>query len=120
MAQVDHKISRLSDVTRLRMDDFQPLSKAANFDAKRQIVECRDTGKRFLNVWVIKSVRFVVMVNIMGHVLGVIGMTQSFSIKKSHATFQTHKKKHRVSRNVISFDTGVADPEFYKDYRWWF
>ena len=50
--ECDHKDGRaddprLSDVTCLSMDDFQPLSKAAN-DAKRQhCVECRDTGKRF-------------------------------------------------------------------------
>lgn len=38
---------RLSDVTRVTLDDFQFLSKAAN-DAKRQhCVECRDTGQRF-------------------------------------------------------------------------
>ena len=50
--ECDHKDGRLddprlSDVNRIRLDDFQPLSKAAN-DAKRQhCVECRETDKRF-------------------------------------------------------------------------
>ena len=50
--ECDHKDGRLddprlSDVNQLRLDDFQPLSKAAN-DAKRQhCVECRETGLRF-------------------------------------------------------------------------
>lgn len=38
---------RLSDINKVTIDDFQPLSKAAN-DAKRQhCVECRETGIRF-------------------------------------------------------------------------
>ena len=37
----------MSDATLVTLDDFQPLSKAAN-DAKRQhCVECRETGFRF-------------------------------------------------------------------------
>ena len=50
--ECDHKDGRLddprlSDANRVTLDDFQPLSKAAN-DAKRQhCVECRDTGQRF-------------------------------------------------------------------------
>ena len=50
--ECDHKDGRLddprlSDVNQVRLDDFQPLSKAAN-DAKRQhCVECRETGNRF-------------------------------------------------------------------------
>lgn len=50
--ECDHKDGRADDprlriVSLLRMDDFQPLSKAAN-DAKRQHCKnCRNTGKRF-------------------------------------------------------------------------
>lgn len=50
--ECDHKDGRLddprlSDATLVTLDDFQPLSKAAN-DAKRQhCVECRETGLRF-------------------------------------------------------------------------
>jgi len=50
--ECDHKDGRLddprlSDVNRITLDDFQPLSKAAN-DAKRQhCVECRETNQRF-------------------------------------------------------------------------
>ena len=50
--QCDHKDGRLddprlSDINLVTIDDFQPLSRAAN-DAKRQhCIECRDTGNRF-------------------------------------------------------------------------
>ena len=50
--QCDHKDGRgddprLSDGSKVRIDDFQPLSRAAN-DAKRQHCrECRETGLRF-------------------------------------------------------------------------
>ena len=50
--ECDHKDGRLddprlSDANRVTIDDFQPLSKAAN-DAKRQhCLDCRDTGQRF-------------------------------------------------------------------------
>lgn len=50
--ECDHKDGRrddprLSDPARVTLDDFQPLSKAAN-NAKRQACrECRETGERF-------------------------------------------------------------------------
>ena len=50
--QCDHKDGRrddprLSDATKVVIEDFQPLSRSAN-DAKRQHCrECRDTGNRF-------------------------------------------------------------------------
>lgn len=50
--EVDHKDGRrddprLQDPTKVKEDDFQPLSKAAN-NAKRQHCKtCRETGKRF-------------------------------------------------------------------------
>ena len=50
--EIDHKDGRkedmrVSDVNTQRLEDFQPLSKAAN-DAKRQICKrCRETGKRW-------------------------------------------------------------------------
>ena len=48
--ECDHKDGRLddprlSDVNQLRLDDFQPLSKAANVAKRQHCVECRKTGK---------------------------------------------------------------------------
>ncbi len=50
--ECDHKDGRLddprlSDVKLLKLHDFQPLSKAANYAKRQHCVECRDTGKRF-------------------------------------------------------------------------
>ena len=50
--ECDHKDGRLddprlSDVNQLTLDDFQPLSKAANNAKRQHCVECRDTGQRF-------------------------------------------------------------------------
>ena len=50
--ECDHKDGRLdnprlSDVNRVTLDDFQPLSKAANYAKRQHCVECRDTGIRF-------------------------------------------------------------------------
>ena len=50
--ECDHKDGRLddprlSDVKRLREDDLQPLSTAANNAKRQHCVECRDTGQRF-------------------------------------------------------------------------
>lgn len=50
--EIDHKDGRrddprLADASKVTLDDFQPLSKAAN-DAKRQHCKtCRETGQRF-------------------------------------------------------------------------
>ena len=50
--EIDHKIGwrddpKLSDISQLKISDFQPLSKAAN-DAKRQhCIRCQDSNRRF-------------------------------------------------------------------------
>ena len=50
--EIDHKDGRrddprLADAKRVRLDDFQPLSKATNNAKRQHCKECRDTGKRF-------------------------------------------------------------------------
>ena len=50
--EVDHKDGRrddprLSDVTRVTLEDFQPLSKAANNAKRQHCKDCRDTDQRF-------------------------------------------------------------------------
>lgn len=50
--ECDHKDGRLddprlSDIALVTIDDFQPLSQAANYAKRQHCVECRDTGKRF-------------------------------------------------------------------------
>ncbi len=50
--ECDHKDGRLddprlSDVSRLTTNDFQPLSKPANYAKRQHCVECRSSGKRF-------------------------------------------------------------------------
>ena len=49
---VDHKDGRrddpkLNDTTTQRIEDFQPLSKAANYAKRQHCKECRETGNRF-------------------------------------------------------------------------
>ena len=50
--ECDHKDGRrddprLSDASRVTLDDFQPLSKAANNAKRQHCRECRETGHRF-------------------------------------------------------------------------
>ena len=50
--ECDHKDGRrddprLSDITRVQMDDFQPLSKAANSAKRQHCINCKKTNKRF-------------------------------------------------------------------------
>ena len=50
--ECDHKDGRrddprLSDASRVTIDDFQPLSKAANNAKRQHCRECRETGRRF-------------------------------------------------------------------------
>ena len=50
--EVDHKDGRrddprLADPSQVELDDFQPLSKAANNAKRQHCKECRTTGNRF-------------------------------------------------------------------------
>lgn len=50
--ECDHKDGRrddprLADINRVTLDDFQPLSKAANNAKRQHCKNCRNTGKRF-------------------------------------------------------------------------
>lgn len=50
--EVDHKDGRrddprLQDPSRVRLEDFQPLSKAANNAKRQHCKNCRETGRRF-------------------------------------------------------------------------
>ena len=50
--EIDHKDGRrddprLSDASKVTLDDFQPLSKAANNAKRQHCKNCRDTGQRF-------------------------------------------------------------------------